>query len=270
MKNESFVGSRFWTYFKYDLMQTWRNHVKASVLIGLSGLILYVLVIAWNAVFGHVWQAPEVELRFATFSFALMALELYQTRTYGYLTEKQKGSAWLMLPASTFEKWLSMIIMTLIVIPFAFFAAFGAVDGLLSVLDPTYGEAIIAKSGEVVTELKHGLLEINGTYDTTWSAGLLIWPMVASFCVNFLYFLLCGICFKRNKLLKAFAVIFCLTIVLSFSTAGLALNDAAGFEDFAEAEMGIRGIIRLFSAGLTLVAVGLAGGIFWRLNTLKH
>ena len=40
MTSEVFNGQRFWTYFKYDLTQMWRNHVKAAILIGFSGLIL--------------------------------------------------------------------------------------------------------------------------------------------------------------------------------------------------------------------------------------
>ena len=30
MKSEVFNGSRFWNYFKYDLVQMWRNHMKAA------------------------------------------------------------------------------------------------------------------------------------------------------------------------------------------------------------------------------------------------
>ena len=79
MKNEVFNGSRFWTYFKYDLMQMWRNHVKAAILIGFSGLILYVLGISFNALIDKVWQAPSFSARAVVFMIALFALELYQT-----------------------------------------------------------------------------------------------------------------------------------------------------------------------------------------------
>ena len=32
--NEIFDFKRFWTYFKYDLKQAWRNHSKAAIMIG--------------------------------------------------------------------------------------------------------------------------------------------------------------------------------------------------------------------------------------------
>ena len=37
--NETFNFSRFWTYFKYDLKQMWRNHSKAAILIAGAGVI---------------------------------------------------------------------------------------------------------------------------------------------------------------------------------------------------------------------------------------
>ena len=80
MKSEVFNGSRFWTYFKYDLTQMWRNHVKAAILIGFSGLILYILGIAFNAVFNQVWAAPGFGARVSVFLLACFALELVQLR----------------------------------------------------------------------------------------------------------------------------------------------------------------------------------------------
>ena len=111
MTNEIFQGSRFWAYFKYDLTQMWRNHVKAAVGLGLAGLIIYFVVVLFNLTFNGTWQGPGISGRFVTFFLASAALELYYTRIYGYLTDKRKGSAWLMLPASTVEKWVSMLIM---------------------------------------------------------------------------------------------------------------------------------------------------------------
>ncbi len=100
MKSEVFNGSRFWTYFKYDFTQMWRNHMKAAIVIGLAGLIFYIIGIAFNATFNHVWQAPGFRGRMIVFILSAMALQLYQARTYGYLTDRRKGAAWLMIPAS--------------------------------------------------------------------------------------------------------------------------------------------------------------------------
>jgi hypothetical protein len=76
MINETFNGQRFWTYFKYDLTQMWRNHVKAAVGIGLAGLIVYFVVVLFNLTFNGTWQGPGIMGRFATFVLASAALEL--------------------------------------------------------------------------------------------------------------------------------------------------------------------------------------------------
>ena len=41
--NEIFDFKRFWTYFKYDLKQAWRNHSKAAIMIGGASAIFYVI-----------------------------------------------------------------------------------------------------------------------------------------------------------------------------------------------------------------------------------
>lgn len=272
MTNEVFNGQRFWTYFKYDLTQMWRNHVKAAIFIGLSGLILYVIGVSWHALFDHVWMAPGFPARVAVFGIACFALELYQTRTYGYLTERRKGSAWLMLPASTFEKWLSMILMTLVVIPVAFLGTYIAVDAILKLADPTYGELLIGAAQSALESLQNSLVEANNQYSTTWNLGFMIWPALAGFCTNFLYFLLCGISFKRHKILWAFIILFLLSSVSGVITTMLGMENSidVDIDDFAQAESMIRHTISWVTAGGFALAACLAGGIFYRLKTLKH
>jgi hypothetical protein len=270
MKSEVFNGSRFWTYFKYDLTQMWRNHVKAAILIGFSGLILYVLGVGFNAVFDKVWQAPSFGARLVIFFLACFALELYQTRTYGYLTDRRKGAAWLVVPASSFEKWLSMIIMTLVVIPVAFLGTYALIDGLLALADPTYGEVLIGAAKTAIVETQEKLAIANEEYSTTWNLGFMVLPAIAGFVCNFLYFLLCGICFKKNKILWAFIILFGASIVLSTVMTTFGLQTHYDIEDLSEAEEVARHIIRWTTAGTFALAACFAGGIFYRIKTLKH
>lgn len=269
MTNEVFSGQRFWSYFKYDLTQLWRNHMKAAVGIGLSGLIAYIVVITFNLIINGTWSGPALGGRFSVFAIAFTVLELYQTRTYGYLTEKKQGSAWLMMPASTFEKWLSMIIITVLVLPLVFLLVSLTVDGLLSIIDPTVGTSMLASLDHGLQELGGGLVDVNTEYATTWSVGAFIPVLFVSMCVNFLFFLLCGLIFKKNKIVWAFVVIFILSTILSILSVSFDLNvDVA--DDFAAAEQQIRGFLNRTTALLALAAAALAGGIFYRLKTLKH
>lgn len=271
MKSEVFNGQRFWSYFKYDFTQMWRNHVKAAIGIGLSGLILYVITIGFNLVFGGGWNGPGLGLRLAVLILAFAALELYQTRTYGYLTDKRKGSAWLMNPASTFEKWLSMIIMTVIVLPCLFIGVYMAADLVVAALDPTVGDSIIHSIGNGFRELADKFVQVNGEYNTNWNHWAFAPSGLVNICSNFLFFLLCGLVFKKNKILGGFVIVFIFSSLFSvimsvfqFPYYNIEVND------FAEAEGIIRQILNVSTWLGALLSVALAGGIYWRLKTLKH
>lgn len=269
MNNQFFNGQRFWSYFKYDLIQLWRNHMKAAVGIGLAGLIAYIGTVTFNLIFDGIWSGPGLAARFSIFFIAFTVLELYQTRTYGYLTDKKQGSAWLMIPASTFEKWLSMILVTIIVLPAVFLVVSLLVDGFLSLVDPTIGSSMLASLDHGMQELGGSLVEINNEYATSWSMGAFLPVLFVGMCVNFLFFLLCGLIFKKNKIMWAFVIIFVLSTLLSILSISFDLNlDMA--EDFAGAEQQIRHFLNMTTCVSALIAAGLAGGIYYRLKTLKH
>lgn len=267
MKNEVFNGQRFWNWLKYDMKQMWRNQMKAALGIGFSGLIFYALAIMFNLVANHVWQGPNGAGRTLVFVFALVALQLYQTKTYGFLTDKSKGSAWLMAPASTLEKWVSMMIMTLIVIPVLFFVAFLGVDWLLCTVDHSCGVSLISSFGEAVWQY-------SAAYEAgeAWiSIGSAAWFFIASFCFNFLYFLLCGIVFKKHKILYAIAITFALSMVFSLifgQALGAYGNDAV--ELFTSGSETAQTTVYVYAAISTVIALCIAGANYYRLKTIKH
>lgn len=270
MKSEVFSGQRFWTYFKYDLTQMWRNHMKAAIVIGLAGLIFYIVGVAFNATFNHVWQAPGFKGRFIVFILSAVVLQLYQARTYGYLTDRRKGAAWLMIPASAFEKWLSMIIITLIVIPVAFLGTYAAVDGILSLADPTYGKVLLTFASQGLKEMNEALQEANTEYNTTWNLKLFVLPLLVSHSFNYLYFLLCGITFKRHKILWAILLVFGFSIVWSTLATFLGINYSIEINDLAEAEVFARQSLKWTTAVCAVISLVFAYGIFYRIKTLKH
>ncbi len=272
MTNEIFQGSRFWAYFKYDLTQMWRNHVKAAVGIGLAGLIIYFVVVLFNLTFNGTWQGPGISGRFVTFFLASAALELYYTRIYGYLTDKRKGSAWLMLPASTVEKWVSMLIMACIVLPVLFFCASFLVDGVLCALDSTLGKSMVAVLAGGWQEFLNNLTDVNSEYTLTLNVAPLGWAMLLSLWGNLLYFLLCGICFKRNKILGAFAIAFGLSILSSIfmSSFSLSLVENMDVDDITLAEANINQLFVWVNAISAVFSAAMVAGIFWRLKTIKH
>ncbi len=80
-----------------------------------------------------------------------------------------------------------MIIITLLVIPVAFLCTYAAVDGILSLADPTYGKVLLTSSTQFVKNINEALIETNAEYNTTWNLGVFVLPMLVSHCVNYLY-----------------------------------------------------------------------------------
>ena len=272
--SEIFNFKRFWTYFKYDLKQMWRNHSKAAIVIGGSIAFLYIIWVLFSLVFTQTWTAPHIIARVAMFGLAFTVLEFYQTRTYGYLTEKKAGSAWLMIPASRTEKFVSMMLMTLIVIPVLFFAVFFLLDGFLSLVDPTYGQTLIGTVTGNWSNILNAFNEMNAQSMIHCSLAALIFMSVVSLFVNFLYMLLCGICFKKNKIVAAIAIMFGLSLVLSLITGiavpALVKSNISITTDEIEGARIVAGILNGSEILCTLIAIGLGWGIWRRIKTIQH
>ena len=271
--NETFNFSRFWTYFKYDLKQMWRNHSKAAILIGGASAIFYVLWLLFSLVFAQQWTTPPFAARIIVLIIAFAILEFYQVRTYGHLTDKKAGSSWLMIPASKAEKFVSMLLVTLIVIPLLFFAVYFLIDGFLALVDPTYGEALITGALSGYKGLIDGLSALNGASPISISTtGLFGYTLVGFFC-NFLYFLLCGICFKKNKLVSAIAILFGFSLLFSLIT-GLTVptvvkDYAVNLDETQVAEWAVR-LMNISVVVTCIVTVGLGWGVWRRIKTIQH
>lgn len=272
--NDKFDFGRFLTYFKYDLTQMWRNHSRAAILIGGAGAIFYILWVMFSLVFTQEWHAPMIEARLVMFIIAFAVLELYQVRTYGYLTEKKAGSSWLMIPASKAEKFVSMLLVSLVVVPLLFLLVYNVLDGFLSLVDPTYGKALVTSFFGTYTKVLNGIAEIKSSIPLHLTPATIIVTTLAGFFCNFMYFLLCGVCFKRNKLVCAFAILFAFSTVLSLIMGFVMPGLVAGLNDIEMSEELVigwtQGIINWSVIISVLMAFGFGWGIWHRINTLQH
>ena len=271
--HETFDFKRFWTYFKYDLKQMWRNHSKAAIMIGGASAIFYVIWLIFSLVFTQHWTTPPIEARVFVCVLAFAILELYMVRSYGYLTEKKEGSAWLMIPASKAEKFVSMLLMVCIVIPLLFFVVYFLIDGILALVDPTYGKALIVGGVGAYSELIGALSSLSAESPIVFTPSNLIFPAIVSVFCNFLYFLLCGICFKKNKLVGAIAILFGISLVLSVLTGLIAPHFVRNIEiDWSEEQLArfVTSVMNISVAISCLLTIGLGWGVWRRIKTIQH
>lgn len=272
--SEVFNFQRFWTYFKYDLKQMWRNHSKAAILIGGTSALFYIVWVMFSLVFFQKWSSPMVEMRMVVLFLAFAVLEFYQAHTYGYLTEKKAGSAWLMVPASRTEKFVSMLLMTLVVIPILFFAVYFLIDGFLSLVDPTYGKALASGFFGTYSKMIEAVSGIGNASPIHFTPASLVFPLLVGFCCNFLYFLLCGICFKKNKIVIAIAILFGLSTVLSLCSGIFLPGIMRNIGDVSWDENQLAQFAVHFANAMVflecLVTIGLGWGVWRRIKTLQH
>ena len=271
--NKTFDFKRFWTYFKYDLKQMWRNHSKAAIMIGGASAIFYVIWVLCSLVFSQHWSSPVIVARVFMFVFAFAILQLYQVRTYGFLTDKKAGSTWLMIPASRTEKFVSMLLMVCIVIPFLFFVVYFVIDGFLSLVDPTYGEALFTGFMGAYTKIIEAISSAGAQSMISFTPSSLIFPTIVSVFCNFLYFLLCGICFKKNKLVGAIAILFGLSLVLSLLTGLIVPRFALDINTDLDKMQFAAWVVRIMNASIVvtcLLTIGLGWGVWRRIKTIQH
>ncbi|MBO7069873.1 MAG: hypothetical protein J6W09_01095 [Bacteroidales bacterium] len=271
--NETFSFKRFGTYFKYDIVSLWRKHSRSVILIGFSGVIAYVVCVLFSLLFNHSIQAPGIVGRFIVFVIAMLVLELYMTRFYGFLTEKKDGSNWILIPASKAEKYVSMLINTVIIIPLAFIITFLGTDWIICLLDKTAGNALICSVPDLLKAISWDSEGVVTFKEIGISPVSFIIMAVISAWANYMYFLLCGICFKKNKIFYAILIMFGLSTIFSTLSALIIPNMDFSALDTMDEEK-IKAIVRGFVAGIyvftVIYAVGMGWGVWHRISTIKH
>ena len=275
--SEVFNFQRFWTFFKYDLKQMWRNHFKVALFLGFLPLLLYIVWVIGSLSFTRTWVAPSLPVRAVFFYVAVLIIILYQARTYGHLTDRQKGANYLMIPASVTEKFTSMMVNTLVVIPLLFGGVYLLLDGLLSLVDPGYGRAIVTGVGELVDDLKDKDLWDPAFSSRSFIRMILLTCVIGVF-VSLVYYLLSGLIFKKWKILGGLLVSYGISLILTIAAGFIATGDKVKawletyFDGFSE-EQAMHFVSKTMTVSTLLslvILLALMTGVYYRIKTIKH
>lgn len=298
--NDIFNFRRFGKYFSSDFRTCSANYGLTLMVISiLIPLGLYVTAVAFTGLFSHVWCGPGPILRFFAFIAAMFCMTVTMpVKCYGRITEKQYGSFWISLPASKLEKFISMIIMTCIVVPVIGMTVYLAFDWLICILDKTCEESLIGTAmslmrdlsdfkNEIAAELGDpqtamvGSTEIStDTLQNMFEQVTSPWLYIDEYFCFCLPFLLGAIFFKSAKTVKTFLAIAAVSSAVSMIVSPLflgyywdLLNEAISEEE-AAAQMFNSGWfqnlawIDVLSDSIMNIAV--LTGIWFRIKTLKH
>ncbi len=212
--NNTFNFGRFGKYFVYDLKRQWKNIGLLMLIFALFPIIFYMLYMFFAALFdggllkiftGIEIDGPSGGVRFGIFAvMTTIFVMLVPSRAYGEITDKAKGSEWLMLPVSRLEKFASMMIISLVVIPIIYTCVYFLSDAFICLLDRSCGDSLM--SFRINNEIGSSdfIIPANG-----------FWILAANIVEYVSIFLLGGLIFKKWKVVGTALVLFGLGMVFS-------------------------------------------------------
>lgn len=264
--NNTFNFKRFGKYFCYDLRTAWQNAGISVIVISLMPMWFFLLVELFSIVFSGHFTTISQQAIFVSYIVAFFLLFMFFPKQhYGSLTDKQKGSDWLMLPASRLEKCISMLIITCVVLPIVAMALLVGSDLLLSGVLNQYDVPIISN---MLDGIDNTLAEIQtDNVSLAISGPYAIW---LSWCENVLAFTLGAVIFKRNKIV--FTYLSMLAIGITFALIfGLC---AGGNFHLSPSDFNEDSLMRLLNVGIyvlyALIFAALDLGLYFRIKTIKH
>lgn len=283
MKSDVFNIERFWKYLKTDLSMAIQNYGISLLIICGFGLAAYIVAYAFCAVIpGVTWEGFGLPARITFFIISLVCLGLTMaTKMYGGLTEKRAGTSFLMLPASRLEKFISMILVCVVIVPAVFVIVTFVIDFLLCTIDGQCGDTLMYTANNWIAQFSN-LQTVLDEIPFEMNISTSVWTMVDDVMTIPLVFLLGALLFKKSKAAKTIGCIMIIAIVISLVSIPVATNffeeldfmDFASFEDFKDAYPLLGSIIKhptLYETlGDQILNIGLMVAIWFRLKTLKH
>ncbi|MGM9785538.1 MAG: hypothetical protein ACI3ZS_01690 [Candidatus Cryptobacteroides sp.] len=268
---------RFGKYFISDLSGNAANFGLSLALISFMEVIVYLFVCFFSLMTSGEWNGPGLALRATTLCICYIVLVVSMpVKCYGHITDMRSGSNWLMIPASTLEKYLSMVLNTAIVIPAAFALVYLGTDWLLCTLDPSCGDSF----GKLITTLPGFIYEISEVEAVTFLKKMMKpWLFIDNHISMILVFLLGAICFKRNKSAKTILAIVAVSMAVGMISGPLMLHyiaEQAGSLAQMDDPAILFGTSFFRNANIwytvsdCTLMVGMLIAIFFRIKTLKH
>lgn len=284
-----FNSRRFGRYLLSDMKNCASAFGLSMALICTMGLIIYAGTVIMGLVFKGAWEGPDHGFRFFTFMVSMFVLfTSMPVKCYGGITEKRKGTTWIMMPVSVTEKYLSMILMTAVIVPVMAGGAYMLIDAVICTLDPTCGVPIFT----TCTDFMRSIVEIGVATDND----LKNFPEMAEFVKQVsnpllyiddiimisLTFLMGAIWFKRSKTAKTIlsfigistAIGVIMTPMISGHFMEIVRNvNLVETADDVNALFGtwpFRHVALMDTINDSVINICLLTGIFLRIKTLKH
>lgn len=272
--NNIFDIKRFGNCLLYDLKRAYGHYSLSMLICVMMPVVMFAVIQIFSLLFfgGFNHGVENAYAVIAGVASLTAFIITFPSKVYGQVTEKRYGSSWLMLPASGFEKFLSMILMVAVIAPAVFAGLFLTVDGIMSLLfNSYYGNSIIYSSSALYSEF---IRETDGLVNIHF--GSLFYLALVEYM---LIFTLGAIWFKTSKAAKTIIAIFIISSVLSTLVFAIVGANFTGLQEFfMSADNDIPYTVGktidvanlLISLDMFVSNAILLCCIYFRIKTLKH
>lgn len=288
MKNDIFNLRRFGKYFVSDARSCAANYGLTMALISFMGLLTYLIYGFTILALDGEWESADGGFRSFVFLLCMCVMIINMpVKCYGKITDRKDGASWLMVPVSTFEKCLSMVVMTVFVVPAITMGTYLLIDMIICRIDHSCGTALF----EMVEDLFNllGNLKVSSEMDLTNYPAVddfvrqltSPWLYIDDYAQVSLTFLLGAIFFKSGKTSKTILAVIILSILISIAATPFLMHSIGSSTVSMQMETPEE-LNNLFNTGIfrhvalidtisdTLANIVLLTGIFFRVKTLKH
>jgi hypothetical protein len=289
MNNDVLNMNRFGRYLVTDIKNAIARYGISFLIMATVSLTSYLLVGFFTLIVGTGWYSLEMIPRSVILGITLVILTISApAKIYGFITDKKEGSQFLMIPASSLEKTLSMIIVCCVVVPFTFFAVYLSLDQILCLIDGRCGDSLIIAihNGQTVLSdvFQKASMESQNIIPD-YSSFTSPWMYADDLAQGFLLFLLGALLFKSSKPAKTVGCLILLSILFSMIMTPIVTHGA--LEKFKEAtannmtpeelfntfpffSWSVKHAVLVDCISDTIVNIGLAIAIYFRVRKIKH
>lgn len=220
--NNTFNINRFGKVLKHDGLNFFPNLILALAILWAIPVVIYL--------FTALLPGDEEKDLIYAFSridtistLSTIALIIAPARLYKYCNDSRKGIGYAMLPASTLEKFLSMVIYCVIVTPIIYIAGALAIDSILAIFNGPYEGFAVSAYFDKYAQINYVLEndQMHGLLDDTWpifinslSATFLILLNLFGTLLLSSIFMFGNMIFKKHKTGKMIGILIVLLIII--------------------------------------------------------
>ena len=233
--NNTLNINRFGKILKHDGLNFFPNLILTLAILWAIPVIVYLAValMPTNDTKDAVDAFSRVDL---ISTLANIAIIIAPARLYRYCNDSRKGIGYAMLPASTLEKFLSMLIYCVIVTPIIYLAGALAIDSILALINGPYEGFAAPIYFDKYAQIDYSIEnhDVAGLLDDTWPifvnslspTFLTILSILGTLMLSSV-FMFGNMIFKKRKTGKMIGILILLLIIIMIIFVNYVANNEA-------------------------------------------